>query len=90
MHWIAGTPPGRREFDCTVKLRYRQRDVSCRVELDDRGAAAVTFHGPERAVTPGQYAVFYRGEECLGGAVITASCPAAATTRLRATGLAAL
>jgi len=72
VHWIAGRPPAG-EFACTAKLRYRQQDVSCRVRVDSGDAVEVTFPGPQRAATPGQYAVFYRGEECLGGGVIVAT-----------------
>jgi len=58
-------------FECTVKTRYRQSDLECTVELSRARRARVTLRRPARAITPGQYAVFYRGELCLGGGVIT-------------------
>jgi tRNA-specific 2-thiouridylase len=67
--WIAGSPPSRR-FACTVKTRYRQADQSCDVMIADDGGCLVRTREPQRAVTPGQSAVFYDGERCLGGAVI--------------------
>jgi tRNA-uridine 2-sulfurtransferase len=56
-------------IECTVKTRYRQSDLSCMVRADGR-KWRVTLSAPARAVTPGQYAVFYRGARCLGGGVI--------------------
>jgi len=69
--WIAGRPPAG-AFSCTGRFRYRQRDVACRVEAGADGCAAVAFDRSQRAITPGQYAVFFDGETCLGGAVIAA------------------
>jgi tRNA-uridine 2-sulfurtransferase len=57
------------DFECAVKTRYRQNDLPCRVRLVD-DAVHVALTRPARAVTPGQYAVFYDGDECLGGGVI--------------------
>ena len=70
-HWIAGDPPGP-EFTCTVKTRYRQPDQPCTVTVTvgDEGRCRVRTGQPQRAVTPGQSAVFYDGEACLGGGVI--------------------
>jgi tRNA-specific 2-thiouridylase len=51
-------------------VRYRQPDQACRVSIDDGGAVRVRFAEPQRAVTPGQFAVLYDGERCLGGGVI--------------------
>jgi tRNA-specific 2-thiouridylase len=68
-HWITGHPPASR-FTCTAQTRYRQADESCEVKLRDDGSLCVTFARPQRAVTPGQSAVFYDGDACLGGAVI--------------------
>ena len=67
--WVAGHAPAPR-FACTARFRYRQADVPCEVEARGDGTAAVTYGSPQRAVTPGQYAVFYEGECCLGGGVI--------------------
>ncbi|MBU6200205.1 MAG: tRNA 2-thiouridine(34) synthase MnmA [Xanthomonadaceae bacterium] len=69
--WTGGSPP-HAEFACTAKTRYRQTDQACIVEMrDDR--CSVEFDTAQRAVTPGQSVVFYRGEECLGGGVIDAT-----------------
>lgn len=68
LHWVAGAPPAA-AFECTVKLRYRQADLRCTLSLSDDGGM-VRFSGPQAGAVPGQYAVFYRGEECLGGGVI--------------------
>jgi tRNA-specific 2-thiouridylase len=71
-HWIAGAPPSDR-FDCTVKTRYRQPDQRCEVTVADGGTCRVQTRDLQRAVTPGQSAVFYDGDVCLGGAVISRS-----------------
>jgi tRNA-specific 2-thiouridylase len=53
-----------------VKVRYRQSDQPARLEPRADGSVHIEFEQPQRAVTPGQYAVAYDGERCLGGAVI--------------------
>jgi tRNA-specific 2-thiouridylase len=68
-HWIAGSAP-MAEFRCTVKTRYRQADQACAVRVLPDGRCRVRTEVAQRAVTPGQSAVFYQGDECLGGAVI--------------------
>jgi tRNA-uridine 2-sulfurtransferase len=70
--WVAGSPPAA-DFRCTVKLRYRQDDQSCATSAFEDGRCRVHLMTPQRAVTPGQSAVFYDGEVCLGGAVIAST-----------------
>jgi len=62
--------PATLEFASQIKVRYRQPDQECHVTLRDGGALHVHFAQPQRAVTPGQFAVLYDGERCLGGGVI--------------------
>ncbi len=68
INWIAGNPPAS-EFTCTAKFRYRQPDQAVRVTIEGSGAH-VAFEQPQRAVTPGQWVVFYQGDVCLGGGPI--------------------
>ena len=72
MHWIAGSPPAV-DFDCQVRTRYRQTEAPCRARVYANGAVGISFREPQWAVTPGQYAVLYRQEECLGGGPIQSS-----------------
>lgn len=67
--WVSEQPL-RETLRCTVKTRYRQTDIPCVVVPVDEDTAEVRFDEPQIAVTPGQSAVFYQGEECLGGGVI--------------------
>ena len=71
-HWINATPAEwrqRRPFRCAAKTRYRQADQPCTI-FPVGHALEVHFDVPQRAVTPGQYVVFYEGDRCLGGATI--------------------
>ncbi len=53
-----------------VKIRYRDPGVPVRVSTDGNGGLKVTTRSPVRAVTPGQSAVFYRGDEVVAGGII--------------------
>jgi tRNA-specific 2-thiouridylase len=55
---------------CVVKTRYRQHDIPCTVTVVDSQRVQVLFDSPVAAVTPGQSAVFYSGDVCLGGGII--------------------
>jgi tRNA-specific 2-thiouridylase len=69
--WINGPPEGLENgLSCMSKIRYRQEDQSCSVKPGPENTLLVLFDEPQRAVAPGQYAVFYDGDCCLGGAVI--------------------
>jgi tRNA-specific 2-thiouridylase len=68
-HWIAGRPPAT-SFECTVQLRHRQAPQDCTVKVREDGGCELHCDRPQRAVAAGQSAVFYRGDLCLGGAVI--------------------
>jgi tRNA-specific 2-thiouridylase len=69
LDWVNGSALGG-PLRCKAKTRYRQADQDCTVEPLDTGRCRVRFEQPQRAVTPGQSVVFYRGDECLGGGVI--------------------
>ena len=66
--WINAQPE--LPLNCKAKVRYRQADQDCRVQLNEQGKLLVHFEKAQRAVTPGQSIVFYQGERCLGGAII--------------------
>ncbi len=68
-HWIAGEPP-RDDGRLGAKTRYRQRDARCTLRVTAASEFELGFEEPQWAVTPGQSAVLYRGEVCLGGGVI--------------------
>ena len=68
--WLA--PPPAAQFDCLLQVRHRQRAVPARVEVTATGTVIAPSE-PLRAVAVGQYAALYEGDECRGGAVITAA-----------------
>jgi tRNA-specific 2-thiouridylase len=73
LHWLVA--PEGAELECAVKTRYRQSDLPCRLRPEKEGCWHVTLSEPARAVTPGQYAVFYLDDLCLGGGVIAERHP---------------
>jgi tRNA-specific 2-thiouridylase len=74
--WVAGRPPDEpRPFPVEVRIRYRSRSFPAMVEPIGGGRTAVRFDEPVLDVTPGQAAVFYRQEVCLGGGTIARQEP---------------
>ena len=69
INWIAGTPTA--SFRSEVKIRYQAEEAWGTVTPLDEKRAHVEFDQPLRDITPGQAAVFFNGEFCLGGGVIT-------------------
>ena len=69
LHWVDRQVVSK-PFTCTVKTRYRQQDIACQVNPLSEDKIEVIFNHPVAAVTPGQSAVFYQGEVCLGGGII--------------------
>ncbi|VVE71354.1 tRNA-specific 2-thiouridylase MnmA [Pandoraea anapnoica] len=79
LSWVAGVAPAE-GTRCGAKTRYRQADAACEVVRADAGGLTLSFSDAQWAVTPGQSAVLYDGEVCLGGGIIASTTPAVAAT----------
>lgn len=67
--WVAGSPPcGGAEVE--IKIRYKARPIAGRLAVSASGLVRVEFEEPVYGATPGQGAVFYLGDVCLGGGII--------------------
>jgi tRNA-specific 2-thiouridylase len=77
LSWVAGRPPAAASL--AAKTRYRQADSACTIALTEGDKQLEAwFTEPQWAVTPGQFVVFYDGQECLGGGVIATALPSTA------------
>ncbi|KGK08698.1 tRNA 2-thiouridine(34) synthase MnmA [Vibrio navarrensis] len=74
LHWV-DREPIREVMKCSVKTRYRQQDIACTIIPIDDDNIKVIFDEAQIAVTPGQSAVFYQGDVCLGGGIIEKRIP---------------
>lgn len=70
INWISGNAPAA-PIRCAVKIRYRQKEQPATLTPVGENRAEILFDEPQRAVTPGQAAVFYDGDTVLGGGVLT-------------------
>jgi tRNA-specific 2-thiouridylase len=68
LNWLCATRTG--SFAADVKLRYRQPEQPATVSVRPDGSALIEFESPQRAATPGQFAVLYQQRRCLGGGVV--------------------
>mgnify|MGYP000408543992 FL=1 len=71
LSWVAGQPPA--PGTLAAKTRYRQTDAPCDLHYPAPQTLALHFPDAQWAVTPGQSAVLYQGDVCLGGGVIAAA-----------------
>ena len=72
IHWLAGTPPPL-PLPCLAKIRYRHPGAPALLKVDqETGGLLLLFNDPQRAATPGQFAVLYQDDEVLGGGEIAA------------------
>ncbi|MBR1867455.1 MAG: tRNA 2-thiouridine(34) synthase MnmA [Clostridia bacterium] len=67
-NWIPSEPE-KKQFECFAKFRYRQDEQKVKVNITDN-RIEVEFAERQRAITEGQFVVFYDEEKCLGGGVI--------------------
>ena len=71
--WVAGSAPGTDAGPLSAKTRYRQADIDCTSVPVDAAHFSLAFATPQWAVTPGQSAVLYQGDVCLGGGIISSA-----------------
>jgi tRNA-uridine 2-sulfurtransferase len=69
-NWLIERPSPLSAIACGVKTRYRQADLAATVSVRADGGLRIELATAARAVTPGQYAVLYLGEQCIGGGII--------------------
>lgn len=69
IHWLADEV-GPLPLACYAKTRYRQLEHPCLISPQNKDQHCIMFSSLQRAITPGQYIVFYQKNQCLGGAVI--------------------
>ena len=70
LHWVSDKAP-KFPFKAKVKIRSRQNEILGTIsQSKKRGQVLVKLAKPQKAITPGQSAVFYKGEELIGGGVI--------------------
>ena len=69
VNWIRGVKP-QEAIKCNTKFRYRQKDNPVTLTFIDENTVKLEFDQPVKSVTPGQAAVFYDGDVCLGGGTI--------------------
>lgn len=70
VNWLSSKAP-KKKFKAQVVIRYGHKAVNCEVlPLENKNDYQVIFSRPQRAVTPGQSAVFYDGQKVLGGGII--------------------
>lgn len=76
-YWINPPPVDlkKEHFVCDFRFQHREPLVKCLLYMNDTGELQVFLQKPVRALTPGQYIVFYAGEECLGSAIILSRGP---------------
>lgn len=67
INWIPEAPAS---MDLKVKLRHGPNKYNCRVGLKEAGEAIVTLGQKDQGIAPGQFAIFYDGDYCVGGGVI--------------------
>jgi len=72
INWISGDVPSI-PFRAQVKIRYTAKEAWAEIIPNGHNQAQITFDDPQRDITPGQAAVFYDGEICLGGGAILPS-----------------
>jgi tRNA-specific 2-thiouridylase len=73
LSWVDGQGPAVGAEGVGAKTRYRQADAPCVVEFADAKQISLRFPQAQWAVTPGQSAVLYQGDVCLGGGVIASA-----------------
>lgn len=69
IHWLSGIPSDKKNL--SAKLRHGAQKYACSIDYDEKGKATVKICQRDQGIAPGQYAVFYDGDVCLGSGVIS-------------------
>ncbi|KAG9490075.1 mitochondrial tRNA-specific 2-thiouridylase 1 isoform X1 [Eleutherodactylus coqui] len=86
MHWISEEPPAElvntKMMECHFRFQHQMALIPCVLTLNQDGTVWATLVKPIRALTPGQFAVFYKGQECLGSGKIMRLGPSLYTLQM--------